>query len=114
MKLNAVIFCLILLSCNQHANNNLQTKIDSLQSVIDKSYKPALGEFMSNIQVHHAKLWFAGQNRNWELADFEITEIKEAMQGIKNYSVSELVLYGASISFVVMISSLRMCLISGK
>jgi hypothetical protein len=37
MKVNAVIFCLVLLSCNQHANNNLQTKIDSLQSVIDKS-----------------------------------------------------------------------------
>ena len=85
MKLNAVIFCLMLLSCNQHANNNLQTKIDSLQSVIDKSYKPGLGEFMSNIQVHHAKLWFAGQNRNWQLADFEINEIKEALQGIKDY-----------------------------
>ena len=35
---------------------------------------PGFEEFMSNIQAHHAKLWFAGQNHNWKLADFEIHE----------------------------------------
>jgi hypothetical protein len=26
---------------------------------------------MSGIQVHHAKLWFAGDARNWKLAEFK-------------------------------------------
>lgn len=63
----------------------MQSKIDSLEKQIANSYKPGFGEFMSGIQVHHAKLWFAGQNQNWPLADFEIHEIEEALDDIKNY-----------------------------
>ena len=40
---------------------------------------------MSSIQVHHAKLWFAGKNKNWALADFEIHEIMESLDDIKKY-----------------------------
>lgn len=74
-------------SCNQSSSNNmaLQKKIDSLQSVINNSYKPGLGEFMSQIQIHHAKLWFAGKYGNWELANFEIGEIQEALDDIPKY-----------------------------
>ena len=42
-------------------------------------YIPGLGEFMSATQVRHAKLWFAGNARNWELAAFELDEIKEGL-----------------------------------
>ena len=28
-------------------------------------------------QIRHAKLWLAGDARNWELADYEIDELKE-------------------------------------
>lgn len=38
---------------------------------------------MSSIQIHHNKLWFAGQNQNWKLADFEIHEIIENIEAIK-------------------------------
>ncbi|HEY6977642.1 MAG TPA: hypothetical protein VH396_15195, partial [Chitinophagaceae bacterium] len=38
------------------------------------------------IQVHHAKLWFAGKNNNWKLADFEIHEIMEAVEDIRHYN----------------------------
>src|ERR1041385_8814533 len=41
------------------------------------SYTPGLGEIMSLQQMRHAKLWFAGQNGNWLLADYEIKELKE-------------------------------------
>src|SRR6185369_12185424 len=61
-------------------------QIDSLQSQIDNAYKPGLGEFMSSIQVHHEKLWFAGTAQNWQLADFEIHEIMEAVDDIKTYT----------------------------
>jgi len=75
------------LSCNNPADKTqaLQDRVDSLQKKLDQSYKPGLGEFMSTIQVHHAKLWFAGQNQNWALANFETGEIKEALDGILQY-----------------------------
>ncbi len=86
--------CILLLAtimlfwaCNGAGSNtqSLQKQIDSLQAQINKTYKPGFGEFMSGIQVHHNKLWFAGINQNWKLADFEINEIKESLDDIKMY-----------------------------
>jgi len=77
-----------LVACNQQGNqvSQTQSKIDSLQSqVVDKAYKPGLGEFMTGIQLHHAKLWFAGQNQNWPLADFEVHEIQESLDDINEF-----------------------------
>jgi len=73
-----------LIACNQPNNQviEMQSKIDSLEKQLDKTYKPGLGEFMTAIQLHHAKLWFAGQNQNWPLADFEIHEIQESLDDI--------------------------------
>lgn len=42
-----------------------------------EAYKPGLGDMMGAIQMRHAKLWFAGKSHNWELAAYEISEIKE-------------------------------------
>jgi hypothetical protein len=63
----------------------LQAQIDSLNKQLAQTYKPGLGEFMMGIQVHHAKIWFAGKNQNWKLADFEIGEIKETLEDVKKY-----------------------------
>ena len=80
-------FVLHLVACNPQNQQATQTqsKIDSLQSQLDKAYKPGLGEFMTGIQLHHAKLWFAGQNQNWPLADFEIHEIQESLDDIDEF-----------------------------
>ena len=43
-------------------------------------YEPGLGEFMTAIQLRHAKLWFAGKSNNWSLAAYEIDEIKEGLE----------------------------------
>ena len=43
-------------------------------------YQPGLGEFMTATQLRHAKLWFAGKNRNWALAAYEVDEIKEGLE----------------------------------
>lgn len=64
---------------------NWQQQIDSLQKKLNDTYKPGLGEFMSGIQVHHAKLWFAGRSANWQLAGFEIDEIRESVDDIKKF-----------------------------
>jgi len=77
----------LIIACDdqQQTVKQFQSRIDSLQQQIDKSYKPGFGEFMSSIQVHHEKLWFAGINQNWKLADFEIGEIKESLEDIQTY-----------------------------
>lgn len=82
-----LIIALILSGCNQQSGSNkdLQARIDSLKGALADTYKPGFGEFMSTIQAHHAKLWYAGSNQNWELADFEIHELMEAIEDIQHY-----------------------------
>lgn len=85
MKAFPILIIIFFLSCNNQKTSSLEKQIDSLKTELNNTYKPGLGEFMSGIQLHHAKLWFAGINNNWELADFEINEIKEAEDDIKEY-----------------------------
>jgi len=86
------LFILILItpgiySCNRSSETKrtLQARIEVLEKKLATTYKPGFGEFMSSIQVHHAKLWFAGENQNWKLADFEMHEIGEAIDAIQQY-----------------------------
>ena len=50
-----------------------------------KSYLPDLGDFMAGIQRNHEKLWFAGQARNWPLADYHLAELKEILSDVEDY-----------------------------
>lgn len=77
----------IFAACHSGAQPDLalQRKVDSLQKRLDGAYRPGLGEFMSGIQIHHAKLWFAGNAGNWPLADFEVGEIRETLEDVKEY-----------------------------
>lgn len=74
----------LILSCGD-GNEKLNSRIDSLEQKISLAYKPGLGEFMSYIQVHHAKLWFAAENENWKLANFELGELRETVSNIQKY-----------------------------
>ena len=42
-------------------------------------YVPRLGNIMSAAQSRHMKLWFAGQARNWELAGYELRQLKAGL-----------------------------------
>ena len=89
MKILIFIPAIILFTaCNQqnHQLQEMQIKMDSLEKQLANTYKPGFGEFMSGIQVHHAKLWFAGQKENWKLADFEIHEIQETLEDIQKFN----------------------------
>jgi hypothetical protein len=50
-------------------------EVDSL-----RAQTPGLGEYMSTIQLHAAKLWFAAFNGNWPLARYELDELSETME----------------------------------
>jgi hypothetical protein len=43
---------------------------------------PGLGELMSLQQMRHAKLWFAGREGNWPLADYELDELQEGFDDV--------------------------------
>jgi hypothetical protein len=86
-KLLYSILIIGLAACNQEKDNVqvLQNRMDRLENKLADTYKPGFGEFMSGIQAHHSKLWFAGQNENWKLADFEVHEIMEAIENIQKF-----------------------------
>jgi len=90
-RILTVLFAFGLFSCNRPEDNTtvLQNRIDSLENKLAKTYKPGMGEFMSDIQAHHLKLWFAGQNQNWKLADFEVSQITGTIEDIKNYQAQQ-------------------------
>jgi len=48
-----------------------------------KELAPGLGEYMTTIQLHAGKLWFAAEAANWELAQYELDELKETMEAAK-------------------------------
>ncbi len=53
-----------------------------------EAYIPGMGEIMGATQMRHAKLWFAGHAKNWELARYELDEIKEGLDdAVKYYPV---------------------------
>jgi hypothetical protein len=41
-----------------------------------EAYIPHLGDIMSAIQTRHVKLWYAGKAANWDLATFELRQLK--------------------------------------
>jgi len=50
-----------------------------------KPFTPGLGEIMTLQQMRHMKLWFAGRSGNWDLADYELDELKEGYEDIGTY-----------------------------
>jgi hypothetical protein len=83
----AIVAGLIYFSgCRSNDKNiALQVQMDSLNKKLAQTYRPGLGEFMMGIQIHHAKIWYAGKNQNWALADFEVGEIRETLVDVKQY-----------------------------
>ena len=43
-------------------------------------YRPPLGDIMGTIQARHIKLWLAGKLENWDLAIYEVGEIRASLE----------------------------------
>jgi len=50
---------------------------------LPKVYMPGLGEFMLVIQTHHAKMWLAAREKNWALAEYQLSEMKEVFSEVQ-------------------------------
>jgi len=70
---------------NGSALSTLQNSVKLAQADANaaKELAPGLGEFMTTIQLHAGKLWFAAKAANWELAKYELDELKETMEPAK-------------------------------
>src|SRR5215212_9240397 len=59
--------------------------LGACQSRTEETYTPGLGEIMGYLQVRHAKLSFAGEKENWQLADYELDELQEGLEDITKF-----------------------------
>ena len=45
----------------------------------NEQHVPRLSDIMSATQLQHMKLWFAGASSNWNLAAYELRQLKESL-----------------------------------
>jgi hypothetical protein len=78
---------ILLVACNGQSEkaSYFQQQLDSLKLKVATQYAPGMGELMTTIQLHHAKLWFAGKNGNWALAAYDESLIQSAFKKIQRY-----------------------------
>lgn len=89
MKIYFSLVIILLAACNSNEPAKINSAItsDSLHKMMEL-YAPGLGEIMGGIQTHHAKLWYAGINDNWKLAQYEIDELKERFEQARTVEIS--------------------------
>ena len=81
----AIVVCVLLVTATTPGFAE-DSKTDKLgkRSPADR-YVVGLGEIMAVTQMRHAKLWFAGNARNWRLAEYELEELEEGFDDVIKY-----------------------------
>jgi len=64
------------LACAQDSGKQGGGAVDETEGL------PHLSEIMVRQQMRHIKLWFAGDSRNWALADYEIDQLKDGFDDV--------------------------------
>lgn len=72
MKLRGYMLALLMV-CSLTPSAIAQSKLDATTG---EQYVPRLGDIMNAVQIRHMKLWFAGKALNWELAAYELRQLK--------------------------------------
>jgi len=62
---------------------NLNSMPVRAQEVKAKGYLPLAHLMNDAMQVHHTKLWFSGNAKNWALAAYELKKIKDTIEEVK-------------------------------
>jgi hypothetical protein len=76
----AMIFGFLLAQCGDASAQNAPTAATSPAAT---AYNPGVGELMNLIvQPRHTKLWLAGREANWTLAEYEIKELRSALANV--------------------------------
>ncbi len=83
MKLKRIAGLSILAASIQLAGCASNTTVENKDAL--QQYTPGLGEIMTLTAMRHAKLWFAGQSENWDLAEYELEELHEGMEDAEKF-----------------------------
>jgi hypothetical protein len=75
MKLRGTLVVLLMVC----ALTPLAMAQSGLDPVTSDPYVPRLGDIMNAIQSRHIKLWFAGKASNWELATYELRQLRQGL-----------------------------------
>jgi hypothetical protein len=87
-----------LVSCQQSASNtdsgraDLEARLQGAEAQVAalservEALTPELAVLMAQVQVQHAKLYYAGHARNWQLAAYSLHEINEALQAVQVFN----------------------------
>jgi len=67
----------ILVSCSLTSLAIAQS--GNMRATPGEPYVPRLGDIMNDIQLRHIKLSFAGKGQNWELAAYELRQLKAGL-----------------------------------
>jgi len=59
--------------------STLLASAQDLKPASGNEYLPRLGDIMTAAQTRHQKLWFAGKAQNWQLAAFELRQLKASL-----------------------------------
>ncbi len=81
-----VVVMIISLACNNNSSE-LQEKISAMEKQLEesKSYVPGLGITMNQIQLYHAKFYFAMKNDNKELMQYINHELEENFEVVVDH-----------------------------
>lgn len=63
----------------------LQQRVDTLQERVEE-LTPETAVLMAQVQIQHTKLYYAGHEKNWELADYTLHEMNEALQAVQTFN----------------------------
>ena len=69
-----------LVAAPAHSQQASDAKASDAKASDAKAYVPDLGDFMGATQLRHFKLWFAGRSQNWDLARYEIEQIRKSYE----------------------------------
>jgi cytochrome c556 len=72
MKLRGYTAALLMVGCLA-SSAIAQSQLDP---TIGERYVPRLGDIMNSVQARHIKLWLAAKALNWDLAAYELRQIK--------------------------------------
>lgn len=86
MKSLSIASCaaVIAISFAAHAGEIRTSQVQQAEPA-SVGYMPGMGEIMGATQMRHAKLWFAGNAKNWKLASYEVDEIEEGLADAAKY-----------------------------
>jgi hypothetical protein len=75
MKIRALVLVLLVSA----GTTALAVAQSSQEPMSRGEYVRGLGDIMAAKQWRHIKLWFAGRQRNWDLAAYELTQIRASL-----------------------------------